>query len=511
MVKAKWLAQGKWDQTYLSELLEEFESLDSDRMVIVVPGAEYHDRVEEVNSIIEPWKKVLVIVTSDEESLFDTDELKHDDMIIYSQYPTDEKSHNVDFWLPIMYTPHIRPTLLKNGMGEKSLDWFFAGQITHESREKLYEELKDLPNGELLGTEGFTLGFDPELYSTKMQQAKVVPSPWGVAKPEAFRTYEALEAGAVPIPQGRKYHRQILDDSYFTYLEEWDTVKEHIENYAQRYPKLNNLVQSWWLQQKRRIKHRFIKDLGLNVSPVTILMSSSPVPTNPDTTVIEKSIKSARRHFPDSEVIIMCDGVRPEQKHLEKNYQEFVRTILWKANLEWDNVTVVAFEEHEHQLGMTRKTLPLIDTELILFMEHDMLLKSRKIEWDKIVPLVQSEYMDTIRFYFDKQLEPAHEYLFTDMRPETINGVRLVKTGQWSQRPHLSKKSYYEWALNEYASKNAYCMIEDAIHGYIADDFVVNGWGKNKIAIYTPGDDYSFAYHIDGRGDESKFVETQVY
>ncbi len=511
MVRVKWLAEGKWDQTYLSDLFNDLSKYESDRQVVVIPGAEYAGKADDVNKILSEYDKVLAVITSDEESLFDADDLKHDDMIIYSQYPTDDKSKSVDFWIPIMYTPHIRKALKKRGMTPKTLDWFFSGQITHESREKLYEKLKDMDGGMLLGTEGFTQGFEPEVYSNYMQDAKVVPSPWGVAKPEAFRTYEAFEAGAVPIPQGRDYHRKILDDGIFTYLEEWDKVDEQIANYVQRYPRLNNHVMSWWLQQKRRIKQRFLKDLGIEVSPVTILMSSSPIPSNPDTTVIEKSIQSARRHFPDSEVIIMCDGVRKEQQHLQANYQEFLRTILWKANLEWDDVTVIAFEEHEHQLGMTRKTIPLITTDLVLFMEHDMLLKSRKIDWEKIVPLVQSDEIDTMRFYFDRQLEPAHEYLFTDMQPERINGVPLVKTGQWSQRPHLSKTSYYQRVLYEYTSDKANAMIEDAIHGHIADDFVVNGWGKHKIAIYTPGENYSFAYHIDGRGDESKFVETQVY
>lgn len=511
MVNVKWLAEGKWDQTYLTDLFNDLSKYESDRQVVIIPGAEYAERAEEVNDILREYPKVLAVITSDEESLFDADDITHPDCVIYSQYPTDDKSKSVDFWIPIMYTPHIRKALKKRGLTEKSLDWFFSGQITHERREKLYEKLKDMPGGKLLGTAGFTQGFEPEEYSNYMQDAKVVPSPWGVAKPEAFRTYEALEAGAVPIPQGRDYHRKILDDGIFTYLEEWDNVDAQIADYVQRYPRLNNHVMSWWLQQKRRIKRRFMQDLGIQHSDVTVLMSTSPIPTNPSTEVIEKAIESIRYHLPDAEILIMADGVRKEQQHLQKDYQEFLRTILWKANLEWENITVIAFEEHEHQLGMTRKTLPLVDTELVFFLEHDMLLKKRKIEWDKIIPLVKSEYMDTIRFYFDKQLEPAHEYLFTSMQPETINGVRLVKTGQWSQRPHISKKSYYEQILSEYASENAYSMIEDAIHGLIADDFVVNGWGHNKVAIYTPGDNYSFAYHIDGRGNESKFVETQVY
>jgi hypothetical protein len=147
-------------------------------------------------------------------------------------------------------------------------------------------------------------------------------------------------------------------------------------------------------------------------------------------------------------------------------------------------------------------------------MEHDMLFHDKGIDWGKILPLLQSTRLDVLRFYFDRILEPAHAYLMLETEPVEIDGVPLVRTGQWSQRPHVAKTSTYRDVLHKYASKRAICMIEDAIHGDIANNFVERGkagWNDTKIAIYTPGDDYSFAYHIDGRGDESKYDERQIF
>lgn len=520
-MKIEWLtfneeapARGMWDQTLLGDILETIDRYDSDRVICVIPGASNFEYYQEINEYIRRHKKVLVIITSDENSLFDTDNLIHDDMIIYSQYPTDEHSKNVDCWVPIGYTPATRPTLKKNGLPNKDLEWFFAGQITHETREELAAILRDMENGILIETKGFTQGVAPAEYTKLMSRAMVVPSPHGVVKPEALRTYEALEAGAIPIPQRRGYHSRILEDANFVYLDDWSELKDYMNNYAQRFPKLNNIVQSWWLQQKRKLRERLLDDLNVVRDPITVLISTSPIPTNPNTDVIEKSIESIRHHLPHSEIIIMADGVREEQKHLEPAYHEFLRKILWKCNLEWENVTCVVYENHIHQLGLTRETLPLIKTDLVMFMEHDMLLKEKSIPIDKITSLLQGRQLDVMRFYFDRILEPAHQYLMLDKQPIMMNGVPVVRTGQWSQRPHIAKKSIYEDVLNRIASKRANCMIEDAIHGHIANNFVENGksgWNDCKIAIYTPDDDFSYAYHIDGRGDESKFEKEQVF
>lgn len=509
------VTQGIWDQTFISDVLDSLKHYQSDRVVVILNGSTNYDRAKEINNYLSQFEKVLVIITSDENSLFDTECFSHPDIIIYSQYPTEEKSKNVDFWLPISYTPHIRQTLKENGIPKKKeYDWFFSGQVTHESREKLAEKLETLENGYLFKSKGFTQGLNKKEYGKLLAKSKIVPSPSGAVKPEAFRTYEALEAGCVPIPQGREYHRKMFDDSIFVYLEEWDNVKGYIENYSQRYPKINNVAQSWWLQQKRNIRQRFIKDLKIEQKNVTVLISTSPISTNPSTEVIEKSIESIKKQLPGCEIIIMADGVRNEQSNFDSDYQEFLRRILWKCNLEWENVLCVVYEEHLHQLEMTRKTLEIVTTDLVAFVEHDMLFHDKKIDWYNILKLLRTDKIDVMRFYFDKALEKLHSHIMLEMEPIEIDSVPLIRTAQWSQRPHIAKTEKYRQILRTYASERANCMIEDAIHGKIAslyDEKGKAGWNENKIAIYAPGDDYSFAYHIDGRGDESKYEEKQIF
>lgn len=505
-----WLAKGKWDQTFLEDILTSLEKHETDRAVVVVPGAEMSEKYDEVNEHISQYNKVLVVVTSDECSLFDSDELEHPNMIVYSQYPTKEKSKNVSLWLPIGYTPHVRKAGKRLGPIEKEIEWMFSGQINNDSRRELVEVLKTRDDGFLLETEGFTQGLDKNDYAELLAKSKVVPSPWGIVVPEAFRTYEALELGAVPIAQGKEYHLNFMADS-FIYLDDWEHLPYYIDHCLKQYPWLNNQVQAQWILEKRLIRNTFKHDLGISESDITVLMSTSPVPTNPDTSNIEASIASVRKQLPDSEIIIMVDGVREEQKEREPDYQEFVRRLLWKVNFEMENVIVLINEGHCHQLEVTRRALPYVTTPLVAFVEHDMFLKEKEIPWEKIVETLKSDKLDVLRFYFDDIIEPLHAYLMVDMEPSEVNGIPVVKTGQWSQRPHVAKTDMYEYLLHKYASPDANCMIEDALHGYIADKFLKKGWNNLKIGIYAPEGGYSYAYHVDGRGDESKFEKEQKY
>ncbi len=520
-MKIKWIsfnentpAHGMWDQAFLGDILESIKKYKSDRLVVVIPGAGNKDKYDEINEYIAQFEKVLIIITSDEESLFDTDNIIHNDIIIYSQYPTDEKSHNVNFWLPIGYTPHIRPNLRKIGLPNKTLEWSFSGQITHTTREELYRQLSYLDGGMLLGTEGFTQGVSPEVYAKMLADSKVVPSPAGAVKPEAFRTYEALEAGAIPIPQGLDYHNKLFKNYILMFVKDWENIGGQIKVHADSYPNLHNHVLSWWIQEKRTIRNRFIQDLKLKVNPVTVLMSTSPVVTNPSTEVIEIVIDTIRKQLPDAEILIMCDGVRPEQSYLQDNYDEFLRKLLWKANLEWENITPIVYKDHLHQLEMTKQTLDKVNTELVLFVEHDMPFYDRPIDWKNTIKLVQSDKIKVMRYHFEAVIPEPHYYLMLDQEPITIDKVSLIRTAQWSQRPHLLKVETYRELLSKWTTANANCMIEDAIHGHIVDDVLEHdNWDKYRIAIYAPDlpTGFCFAYHIDGRQGEDKFEDKQVF
>ena len=73
--------------------------------------------------------------------------------------------------------------------------------------------------------------------------------------------------------------------------------------------------------------------------------------------MIEQTIRDIRANLPDCEIIIMLDGIRPEQEDRRGAYEEYKRRLLWLAHHTWHNVLPIIFDEHMHQAAMTREAL----------------------------------------------------------------------------------------------------------------------------------------------------------
>jgi hypothetical protein len=86
----------------------------------------------------------------------------------------------------------------------------------------------------------------------------------------------------------------------------------------------------------------------------------------------------------------------------------------------------------------------------------------------------------------------------------------FLQTAQWSQRPHLTKASYYRNTILPPLDSCAF--IEDVTHGIIQDDilpydkFDIDGWEKHKLWIYHPEGNIKRSYHLDGRKGTRKYT-----
>lgn len=241
-------AQGYWDQTLLGDLLKDYQS---DRQVIVIPGAYQGELVDDISMELAQYSKVLVILTSDEEGNFPHDKLYHPDMRIVVTYPYD-KHRDVNGYLPIGYCPDTRKLVKENGMSAKSLDWFFSGQANHQSRRDCVEALQGVPNGKMLVTDGFAQGLEYSDYMALMCRAKVVPCPAGNVNPDSFRIYEALEAGCIPIPENTHFWRQLFGEVPFPVVDDWKEIPLLIQHYKDR-PDVANRCYAWWQLKKKEL------------------------------------------------------------------------------------------------------------------------------------------------------------------------------------------------------------------------------------------------------------------
>jgi hypothetical protein len=198
---------------------------------------------------------------------------------------------------------------------------------------------------------------------------------------------------------------------------------------------------------------------------VTIVIASSVLASHPKTNMIDETISSIRVHFPDNEIIMQIDGLRKEQRDRKKDYDEYKNRILWKCLHEYKNVIPFIFEEHSHQTNMMRETISEIKTPLMLYVEADApLTPDVAVDWEKCLDMFEYEKANTIRFHFEASIPEPHQHLMFGLEDG------FMKTSQWSQRPHLTRVSYYKNIVLP-SCKDKF-FIEDTFHGKVQDDIL---------------------------------------
>lgn len=493
-------AIGYWDQQLLLDIAS-----DLDDNIIVIPARQNTKYVDQINEEIAKLDYCLIILTGDEENDFPVDKLIHKNKIVYQMTPIN-KSNFVDRYIPNGYSPavkHIKKLI------RPEYRWSFAGQVTHKRRKMITDELEKLENGVLVKTEGFTQGLPPEQYMKLIEDSRIVICPSGPIIADTFRLYETLEAGRTPIVDKNSYWSLVFDDFPVPQIEHVSELKDMINYHNDTYPQKANECFAWWQLYKRNLRKHIIDDINLlkgkpNMEGITVLIPTSPVMKHPLTDDIEVVINSVRDRLPDAEIIVMFDGIREEQVEYKTRYEEYKRRLLFKINM-MKGVVPFVFSKHSHQAEMTRRVVNMIDTDLILFVEHDTPL-CEDIPFDKLSEIIRSKKANMIRLHHEALILDEHKHLM--LPKEIINGLPMIKTGQWSQRPHLVSKGFYQNILSRFFSEKAKTMIEDRIHGFVHEAFVqrgLAGWNEFKVMIYAPDGDMKRSYHLDSRGTDSKF------
>lgn len=529
--------RGYWDQGMLEDIFAnkmwitgyEFSHHDSVEglkgAVIVFPARNQVQFLNRLQEDINKLKWVILMLTGDEEAVFPVEQIKHPNIRIWVMSPRKNR-HDKYSRLGSGYPPQMRELMPKSAP-EKNLDWFFAGQVTHQRRELCLGQLERLPNGEAHPSEGFTRGLDPSVYYQKLASAKVAPCPSGPETPDSFRLFEALEAGCVPIADplvGRGgspedywtwfFLNDINESHNFPVVTDYAELPWLITRAVEKYPTINNQVFAWWQLKKREMVEKLRKQIQEvskiepKLDPITVLMPSSPTRRHPSMDHIEQTIADVRVHLPNAEIIIMLDGVREEQERLRDNYEEYQRQLLWKCNYEWTNVLPLRFEKFGHQSTMTRRALCLVRTPLVLFVEHDTpLTPDMPIPFDKLGETIIAGDANVIRLYPEKIIIPGHEDLFIG-KVEDVGGVPLLRTCQWSQRPHLTSAAWYRHVIEAYFREEATAFIEHGLYGPVVEAYLNDGllgWNLWKLWMYAPEGNIQRSYDLNSRGEEPNY------
>jgi len=570
------LAHGMWDHGVLDLLFAGelwtpphfptfthhtgFDTVDTTGAVVVISGRFHHHRadIDRLNAELARLEWCLLIVTSDEESLFPWAAVEHPRLIRWVMTPRpgrrgdghpaplrnidgmswDRISNGVVRYIGSGYHPDTPRLLADQIIAEdpRPVDVSFAGQVTHERRHDCVRALRKLADQitvDVVETPGFTQGMPRDQYLRRMAASKFVACPSGPVSPDSFRLFEALEAGCVPLADGLPPNPHYLpgfwemifgDNVPFPIIYDWDSITDPatMQGRIDAWPFTVNTVFAWWQRYKRDLAYGLrdnLRDLAAHgptgpgdvADQITVIIPTSVIPAHPDTAIIEATIDSIRAQadLTAAEIIVMADGVRDEQRHRAADYEEYLRRLLWLANTEWHNVLVVPAGRHIHQGNLTRNALDHhVTTPHILFVEHDTPLCGPPVPWASLCAAISDGTANVIRLHHEAGVQPEHVHLMLDFAPVIVRDVPMLRTAQWSQRPHLASAEFYRHLTRTYFGRESRTMIEDVMHGvldYEWREHGVPGWDLFRVWLYAPDGDMKRSTHLDGRGDDPKF------
>lgn len=562
-------ARGYWDHGLLQSVFdgslwpttrpfayvehEKAQAVGNTGAVVVVSGRWAAQNVVELREWENRRAWTLACVTSDEESDLDPAAIKTQDSLVMVQTPAPRSTVRAGspVWAHMVLGPRI--DLRRTVIASESLRampspmrpslWSFAGQVRDNPARQacvsvLAAQHRAHPEDAAMlhVTNGFGQGHPLPEYLATLRDSEVVISPSGPATPDCFRTWEALEMGALPVAQ-KHSPRQTYEPDYYAHalecaagdvsfprLESWAELPDLLAAWRRDPLALRhaqNLAFSWWQSRKRVFAYDVecaIRSVSGMVAPehpaglrskLTIIIPSSPCAAHPGTEMIDECIARIRA-YPDlaeCEILLTLDGVRPEQSHRRADYYEHVRRVLWRANWDpaWRGVLPVVFDRHAHQSGMLLRALRMVTTPLVMYVEHDT-WPVGEIPFARLAAAVEGGAggLRMLRLHYDAQIHPEHEYLMLDRAPVDCGGVPVRRTRQWSQRPHIARTDFYRDVVAPIFSEGDRTFIEDIVYGR-AEGGSWDAWG---LGIYAPAGDMRRSTTCDGRRGESKYTIT---
>lgn len=262
-------ANDYWSYGLLNELLsgrlwgEGFDPVEAgylpvtDRAIVVVPGEYHADVVGALNDELSKVGRVVLFIMADEEAKFPIEQVKHDNIEIWVQYPRPTR-HEKYHKLGATYPPQSQD-ILRLYKPSKDLTVYFSGQVTHDRRRLAYDCILQATDSIIQATEGFTQGVGPAEYYENLVRAKIAPAPAGAVTPDSFRVFEALEAMAIPFAD--ELDDQGEFDSYWDWLfgeiapfvkvKDWPSFIGYTEDALNDYPNNLHRITAWWIAWKR--------------------------------------------------------------------------------------------------------------------------------------------------------------------------------------------------------------------------------------------------------------------
>ena len=479
---------------------------------IVVASSWLGDRLEEFRAQLARMPWAVVVCVSDERAMIDADLFRGDRRIVWVQSPNPGKTGDRHFLIGPPWRTGETVALIQippTPLVDRPLRWSFSGQVNHANRIACLDAFAEVAHGSAIISGGFSQGLPRREHLQRLTRTAIAPCPSGVHIPDTFRLYEAIEAGCLPIadrrapywPEGPGYWEFILGAEPFPCVDSWkDELPGLILRFADplALQRAANKAGAWWQGYRRRVACALEEDaLTVGASPtarnpVTVIMSASWIPSHPSTEIIEEAILRTRAYpeLADAEILVTIDGLHPDYAAHAADYEEWKRRFidLCAHDVRFAGVLPMVFDEHLHQAATTRIALEEVRTPLMLYVEHDT-YPMGPIDWPGIIRALAEPAVNMVKLSIFDEVIPEHRDLYPDgTTPKDVAGVPLLRSIQYSTRPHLARTEWYREIARQFFGRETRTYVEWILHTAMGERIRrgVDTWERWGVWLYAP-------------------------
>lgn len=230
-------------------------------------------------------------------------------------------------------------------------------------------------------------------------------------------------------------------------------------------------------------------------SGLTALVVTSPIPSCPDTGLLDVTVDSIRTRLPGVEIVVAADGYH-DGACTEDAYEEYLRVIASRYG-------ALIAPEWLHEANLTRLAMRQIETDLMLFVEHDNPLIGPNLPWDGIAAALRSAEANMVRLSMEEFVPAPWRYLYLEPDERIyVEGVPMLRTIQWSTRPYLTRTLWMRNVHDVYVGDEARIFVETVMHAVVANAYNAlgeEGWARWRLWTYAPEGDMRRFAHTEGR------------
>ena len=206
------------------------------------------------------------------------------------------------------------------------------------------------------------------------------------------------------------------------------------------------------MSQKEELPYQFRKVPRMNKKGVTLIVTTSPIPTHPSTSLVDTALESVlKMNYPFAEVIVSYDMPPRGEKASYREYKKIMKK-------KYPQFTHLPMKKHGHFIGSFYNALAHTQTEHFFMLQHDIKLA-------KEFPIEKC-----LKYTFDWNIIATHH--LKDGLKETHwfpifeqKNKDLWKVWGWSERIFLSKR---DWMMDKiyhyYTSGDTRNFIEKVFH-----------------------------------------------